>query len=199
MREHERRLRTVPGEHPPPGTGTPAERLLRLVAHGDAEAFEDLYDVVAAPVYGLALRIVRNPGMAEEVSQEVLMDVWRLAARFDPSRGSAMAWVMTLAHRRAVDRVRREESQTERTQRAGALAPEAGDDVAQQVERSLDAARVHRALGTLTSVQREAIDLAFFRGLTHPEVSAALGVPLGTAKTRIRDGLIKLRDVLGVE
>ena len=114
-----------------------------------------------------------------------------------------MAWVLTMTHRRAIDRVRREESQVRRVEAAGALPDEADDDVAVQVtdraERAWDAARVRHALARLTDVQREAIELAFFSGYTHQEVAGALGVPLGTAKTRIRDGLIRLRDALGVE
>jgi RNA polymerase sigma-70 factor (ECF subfamily) len=169
------------------------------VARGDAAAFDRLYPALAGPVYGLALRVVRNPALAEEVSQEVLVDVWRLAPRFDPALGSAMAWVLTMAHRRAVDRVRREQSQEDRAARAAALASDDRDVVVDQLERSWDAARVRRALGGLTPAQREAIEMAFFDGRTHREVAGLLGIPLGTAKTRIRDGLIRLRDALGVE
>jgi len=190
-------LRAVPGASDAPGTSPDA--LLALVGRGDAAAFERLYPLVAGPVYGLALRVVRNPALAEEVSQEVLVEVWRQAPRFDRTRGSAMAWVLTMAHRRAVDRVRREVSQSQRAARAAALASDDRDVVAEQAERSLDAARVRQALGRLTAPQREAIELAFFAGYTHQEVSGVLGVPLGTAKTRIRDGLIRLRDALGVE
>jgi RNA polymerase sigma-70 factor (ECF subfamily) len=193
-----------PGEDAPGGPRADApDALLARVARGDAAAFERLYPLVAGGVYGLALRVVRNPAIAEEVSQEVLVDVWRQAPRFDATRGSAMAWVLTMAHRRAIDRVRREESQVRRVEAAGALPDEADDDVAVQVtdqaERAWDAARVRHALARLTDVQRQAIELAFFSGYTHQEVAGALGVPLGTAKTRIRDGLIRLRDALGVE
>ncbi|HEY0119892.1 MAG TPA: ECF RNA polymerase sigma factor SigK [Cellulomonas sp.] len=192
------RLHAVPGESSSPGTPT-ADSLLAQVARGDAAAFERLYPLVAGPVYGLALRVVRNAALAEEVSQEVLVDVWRQAPRFDRSRGSAMAWVLTMAHRRSVDRVRREVSQSDRAARFAALASDDRDVVVDQVERSWDAAQVRHAMGRLTAAQREAIELAFFSGYTHQEVAGVLGVPLGTAKTRIRDGLIRLRDALGVE
>jgi RNA polymerase sigma-70 factor (ECF subfamily) len=192
--------RAAPDEDARPG-GPTAEHLLALVARGDAGAFERLYPLVAGAVYGLALRVVRNPALAEEVSQEVLVDVWRHAPRFDRARGSAMAWVLTMAHRRAVDRVRGEESQSRRVRAAAAVAPaqEVGDAVAEEVERTWDAARVRHALVRLTDLQREAIELAFFSGYTHQQVAARLDIPLGTAKTRIRDGLIRLRDTLGVE
>jgi len=197
--DDDRRLHLVPDEQ---ATERPDDRspdaLLTLVALGDADAFERLYPVLARAVYGLALRVVRNPSLAEEVSQEVLVEVWRFAPRYDRRRGSAMAWVMTIAHRRAVDRVRREQSQVDRTLRA-AEPPTDHDVVSAAMERSWDTARVRRALAALTVAQREAIELAFFAGYTHQQVSGALGIPLGTAKTRIRDGLIRLRDALGVE
>ena len=198
--DDDRRLHLVPGEQPTerPDDQSP-DGLLTLVALGDAEAFERLYPVLARAVYGLALRVVRNPSLAEEVSQEVLVEVWRFAPRYDRTRGSAMAWVMTIAHRRAVDRVRREQSQVDRALRAVERPTGDHDVVSAAMERSWDTARVSRALAALTAAQREAIELAFFAGYTHQQVSGALGIPLGTAKTRIRDGLIRLRDALGVE
>lgn len=192
-------LRALPGGGAP--GAPPADLLLAQVAGGDEAAFERLYPLVAGAVYGLALRIVRNPALAEEVSQDVLVDVWRQAPRFDRSRGSATAWVLTMAHRRAVDRVRREESQARRLREAAAVTPTepADDAVVDEVARTWEAARVRRALTGLTELQREAIDLAYFSGYTHQQVATALGIPLGTAKTRIRDGLIRLRDALGVD
>ena len=182
------------------GTGDAGvDSLLGEVARGSATAFERLYPMIAGAVYGLALRVVRNPDLAQDVSQEVLVDVWRLAPRFDKQRGSAMAWILTMAHRRSVDRIRREESQTQRAARAAALPAEPHTDVvAAQMERSWDTAMVRRALASLSDIQREAIELAYYHGYTHHQVSTVLDIPLGTAKTRIRDGLIRLRDTMGV-
>ena len=195
--------RRVPGDAPPAPVDdrTPSpEVLLGEVARGSSEAFERLYPMIAGPVYGLALRILRDPGLAQDASQEVLVDVWRLAARFDRSRGSAMTWVLTMAHHRSVDRVRREGSHTARALRAAVVAQEPDHDVVvAQLEREWDAAVVRRAMGSLTAIQREAIELAYYHGYTHHEVSTALEIPLGTAKTRIRDGLIRLRDAMGME
>ena len=176
-----------------------AESLLAEVARGDTAAFDALYAKVSGPVHGLALRVLRDPDLAQDVAQDTLVEIWRQAPRFDPARGSAMAWVMTIAHRRAVDRVRREETQSGVAARAAAVheVPH-HDEVPAAAERSLDGQRVRRAVAGLSPVQREAIELAYWRGYTHQEVSTVLAVPLGTAKTRIRDGLIRLRDALDV-
>ncbi|MCG2803404.1 MAG: ECF RNA polymerase sigma factor SigK [Cellulomonas sp.] len=191
------RLRLVAS---PPGPGPSPEALLAEVAKGSGEAFERLYPLLAGAVYSLALRVVRDPGLAQDVSQEVLVDVWRQAPRFDRSRGSAMTWVLTMTHRRAVDRVRRETSQTERMARdADHRSTPEHDVVVAEVERTWEAAAVRRALATLTTLQREAIELAYYHGYTHQQVSTVLEIPLGTAKTRIRDGLIRLRDTMGVD
>jgi RNA polymerase sigma-70 factor (ECF subfamily) len=154
---------------------------------------------VAAPVYGLIRRVLRDSAQAEEVAQETLLEVWRTAARFDRARGSALAWVMTIAHRRAVDRVRSEAAATAREARVVAAAtPALADEVAEAVESSLEAERVSRCLDGLTELQRESITLAYYSGYTYPQVASALSVALGTVKTRIRDGLKRLRDCLGV-
>ncbi|GLY80882.1 sigma-70 family RNA polymerase sigma factor [Actinoallomurus iriomotensis] len=184
-----------------PGTGGAAglADLLTAVARGDREAFERVYDEVSGPVYGLALRIVRDPAQSEEVAQEALVDVWRTASRYDPGRGGAMAWIMTLAHRRAVDRVRSAQASAEREERAGrASAGPAYDVVAENVQARLEREQVRRCLSTLTETQRESVTLAYYAGYTYREVAALLKVPLGTIKTRMRDGLIRLRDCLGV-
>ena len=168
------------------------------MARGDNAAFGAVYDQVAGQVFGLARTVLRDAAQAEEVCQEVLLDVWRNAARFDASRGTAMAWLMTLAHRRAVDRVRAQQAATAREQRAA--RPEVSyDSVAETVEARLDAERVRRCLGSLTGLQRESITLAYYQGRTYREVAALLSVPVGTVKTRMRDGLIRLRDCLGVD
>ena len=182
----------------------PAERadagldtLLTHVAKGDQAAFEALYDQLGASVYGLIRRVLRNPSQAEEVTQEVLLEVWRTATRFDPARGSAATWVLTIAHRRAIDRVRAEEAATAREQRT-AEVPAATDEVAETVEASMDAERLRRCLAGLTELQRESITLAYYGGYSYAQVAALLDTALGTIKTRIRDGLTRLRACLGV-
>lgn len=167
------------------------------MARGDQAAFEQVYEHIAGPVYGLVLRVVRDPAQSEEVAQEVLVDVWRLAARFDEKRGSALAWVMTLAHRRAVDRVRAAQAAADREERAARPERE-HDEVAEHVEARMEREQVRRCLGTLTELQRESVTLAYYSGYTYREVAELLQVPLGTVKTRMRDGLIRMRDCLGV-
>lgn len=187
-------LRALPG-----GAARDADTLLRRSAHGDQAAFTELYDLVAGQVYGLVRRVLRDPAQSEEVAQEVLLEVWRLAPRFDARRGGAQAWIMTIAHRRAVDRVRSEQSSRTRDDRAAAAAhSRPADVVAEEVETRMEHARVRDALGSLTDLQREAVELAYYGGHTYAEVAELLDAPLGTVKTRLRDGLIRLRDELGV-
>ncbi|GGL44275.1 ECF RNA polymerase sigma factor SigK [Phycicoccus endophyticus] len=185
----------------PSGAAAPApdlSDLLRRSARGEEEAFGQLYDATARRVYGLVLRVVRDPAMSEEVTQEVYLDVWRTSSRFDPDRGSALSWLLTIAHRAAVDRVRSSEASRRREDaHAAATRGVAFDETAEAAHGALEAQRVRRALGTLTEVQRSAVELAFLGGYTHTEVARLLDLPLGTAKTRIRDGLIRLRDTLG--
>ncbi len=177
-----------------------ADALLSAVGRGDRAAFEALYALIAPTVLGVITRVVRDPAQSEEVAQEALVEVWRTAPRFDPARGSAKTFVATIAHRRAVDRVRAEEASRRRERREAATSTdrpdgsEPGDRLIERIERR----QVRTALGTLTDMQREAIVLAYFDGRTHAEVAALLRVPLGTVKTRIRDGLIRLRDTMGV-
>jgi RNA polymerase sigma-70 factor, ECF subfamily len=181
----------------PEGKDRDLDRLLAQVARGDEEAFASVYDQLVGSVYGLIRRVLRNPAQSEEVTQEVLLEVWRSASRFDAARGSAATWVMTIAHRRAVDRVRSAAAAADREQRT-AMPLANVDDVAETVEASLEKERVRRCLHGLTELQRESITLAYYGGYSYREVAALLGSTLGTIKTRIRDGLIRMRDCMGV-
>jgi RNA polymerase sigma-70 factor (ECF subfamily) len=185
------------GQWPPARPGSDLAGLLALVARGDQSAFAAVYDRSAAQVFGLVRRVIRDPAQSEEVTQEVMLEVWRSASRFDPHRGSAMAWLMTLAHRRAVDRIRSGQAAAEREVRAAAATGPGYDMVAEEVETRLDAQRVRRCLESLTDLQRESVTLAYYGGYTYREVASLLGVATGTVKTRMRDGLIRLRDCLG--
>jgi len=185
-----------PGTWPPPAGGNDLAGLLARVARGDQAAFATVYDRAAAQVFGLVSRVVRDPAQSEEVTQEVMLDVWRTASRFDPHRGSAMVWLMTLAHRRAVDRVRSGQAAAARELRVAA-AETGYDMVAEEVESRLEAQRVRRCLDSLTELQRESVTLAYYGGYTYREVAGLLGVAVGTVKTRMRDALIRLRDCLG--
>ncbi|MEE1740815.1 sigma-70 family RNA polymerase sigma factor [Streptomyces sp. BE147] len=182
-----------------PVPGPDLQELLVLVATGDQDAFAEVYDAVCGPVLGLVRSVLRDPAQSEEVAQEVLVEVWRTAPRFRASRGSAMNWVLTLAHRRAVDRVRSAEASAAREHRAALLdRTPAFDEVTEQVETRLEREQVRRCLRNLSELQRQSVNLAYYRGLTYREVAELLRVPLGTIKTRLRDGLIRLRDCLGV-
>jgi RNA polymerase sigma-70 factor (ECF subfamily) len=173
--------------------------LMSRVARGDQDAFASLYDVVAGPVLGIVRKVLRDPAQSEEVAQEVLVEVWRTAARYRPERGSVMNWVLTLTHQRAVDRVRSVEASAAREQKAALLDRTSPfDEVTEQVEARLEREQVRRCLRTLTELQRQSVTLAYYRGLTYREVAELLATPLGTVKTRLRDGLIRLRDCLGV-
>lgn len=172
-------------------------QLLVRVGRGDEAAFDELYNAVAGSVFGVALRVVRDHAIAEEVAQDVLVEVWRLASRYRPEVGNGRTWVLTMAHRRAIDRVRSEQAHTDRLRAHGAKTTGSHDEpdtVVDTAHREWEAQRVRAGLALLTARQREAIDLAFSKGFTHREVAASLDIPLGTAKARIRDGLIKLRD-----
>jgi RNA polymerase sigma-70 factor, ECF subfamily len=183
-----------------PGGASPGSDLaaqLTMVARGDAAAFDAVFEQLGPSVYGVVKRVIRDPAQSEEVTQEVMLEVWRTAAKFDAERGSATSWVMTLAHGRAVDRVRSVQKDAERARRTAA-ADIPYDMVTEAVESSLERERVRRCLGSLTELQRETVTLAYYRGYTYGQVASLLGVPTGTVKTRMRDALIRLRDCLGV-
>ncbi len=186
-----------------PGAGAVSRRTaddaLSRVARGDLTAFGDLYDALAPAVHGTVMAVLRDPDHAAEVTQEVMVEVWRSATRFDAALGSARAWVTTMAHRRAVDRVRAVQAQRSRDQRAlDHDLPREFDVVAEQAEGNLEAERVRHCLGGLTPTQREAVVLAYYDGRTYREVADQLAAPLPTVKSRIRDGLTRLRDCLEV-
>lgn len=187
-----------------PGTRTSSGRptaddALARVAGGDLEAFTVLYDALSPAVHGTALAVLRDPEHAAEVTQEVMVEVWRTAARFDARRGSARAWATTMAHRRAIDRVRAVQAQRTRDQQdLDSAAQRPFDVVAEEVEAGLEAQRVRHCLGGLTDTQREAVSLAYYDGYSYREVAEHLEAPLPTVKSRIRDGLTRLRDCLGV-
>ena len=174
--------------------------LLLRVAAGDQRAFGDLYDLIAPRMLGLVRHVLRDHAQSEEVVQEVLLEVWQTAPRFDPNKGKAVTWMLTMAHRRAIDRVRSAQSSRVRDTRIGIrdLVREY-DSVAESVEIRIEHDRVEKALGRLTELQKQAVELAYYGGYSHREVSDLLGVPMGTVKTRLRDGMMRLREELGVE
>jgi RNA polymerase sigma-70 factor (ECF subfamily) len=173
--------------------------LLMRVARGDEAAFGALYDSLGGSVYGLARRIIRDPARAEEVAQEVFLQVWQTAARFDPGRGRAKSWVLTVAHRRAVDAVRHDQAATNRERTYDWTTGPDHDVVDETVSLRLEHEQVRRCMDGLTDLQREAITLAYFQGYTYAETAEVLGANPSTIKTRMRDGLVRLRDCMGVD
>jgi len=175
------------------------QRLLERVSIGDQAAFSELYDEVSRRVFGLVKRLLVDHSQSEEVTQEIFLEIWQSASRFDPNKGGASTWILTMAHRRAVDRVRASQSSRDRDIRIGIRDRDSEyDHVSESVEVKFEHERVERAMERLTELQRQAITLSYYGGYTNSEVSEMLSVPIGTIKTRIRDGMIRLRDELDV-
>ena len=176
-----------------------ATALLVRVADGDQRAFSELYDLMASRMLGLVRHVLKDHAQSEEVVQEVLLEVWQTASRFDPNKGKAVTWMLTMAHRRAIDRVRSAQASRDRDTKIGIrdLGREV-DTVSESAEISIEHKRVEKAMARLSDLQRQAVELAYYGGYTQSEVAEMLNIPLGTVKTRLRDGLIRLRTELGV-
>lgn len=186
----------------PPGArhigASETDRLLVSVAAGSQEAFARLYDAVAGPIYGIAYQVLQDPARAEEVAQEVMLEVWQTAPRYRPESGHAMTWMMTIAHHRAVDSVRTAQRSAERERVVSQREPTpAFDNVAEAVEALGERERVRSCLKELTVELRQPVLLAYYRGLTHTEIASALSLPPGTVKSRLRRALTRLRHCLG--
>lgn len=187
-------LRSVVAPEEPADLG----ELLSFVARGNEAAFGAVYDQMGASVYGLARRVIRDPSRAEEVAQEVFLQIWQTAARFDPARGKGKSWILTLAHRRAVDAVRHDQAATNRDRKYDWSGGPDYDQVEEKVTVNLEHEQVRRCMGGLTDLQREAVHLAYYQGFTYAEIATVLDVNPATIKTRMRDGLVRLRDCMGV-
>jgi RNA polymerase sigma-70 factor (ECF subfamily) len=175
------------------------EELLGRVAQGDQRAFAALYDEISPRVFGLVRRLLVDHAQSEEVTQEIFLEIWTNATRYEPSKGGATTWILTMAHRRAVDRIRASQAGRDRDLKIGIRDHVAEyDNVASTVEVTIEHERVTKAMSQLTELQRQAVSLAYYGGYSHSEVAAMLKVPIGTVKTRLRDGMIRLRDELGV-
>lgn len=170
---------------------------MRRVAAGDRDAFALVYDAHAAPAFGLALRLLGDQAVAEDVVQEAFLSAWRQAARFDPGRGSLRAWLLTIVHHRAVDQQRRQSRTVPVSgDDAGLIQQPAASETFQEAMSSVTAASVRQALAGLPREQQQCLELAYFGGLPHGEIATRLGLPLGTVKGRIRLAMVKLRGVL---
>jgi RNA polymerase sigma factor (sigma-70 family) len=179
---------------PPPLAQVPDEALLALVARGDESALAELYDRFGGVAYGLAFRILRDGAFAQDAVQEAFLAAWRTAVSFDPARGSASTWLLTLVHRRAVDLVRREDRR--RASSIEDLPVASGDATDETAEVRERRRAVQAALAALPAEQREALELAYYGGLSQSELAERLGVPLGTVKSRMFAALAKLRELL---
>jgi RNA polymerase sigma-70 factor (ECF subfamily) len=179
----------------PPLSHLSDEALLQLVARSDDDALAELYDRYGRIAYRLALRILRDAQLAQDAVQDAFLAAWRTARAFDSRRGTPSAWLLTLVHRRAVDVVRREDRR--RTDTLADAPVAAGEATDEEAERREERRRVQAALDVLTPAEREALELAYYGGLTQTEIAERLGVPLGTVKSRMFAGLARLRDSLG--
>ena len=192
-------------EAPAALTDPPAEFSQRLagllgrIAGGDQAAFAEFYGLTSRRVFGMARRVLIDPGLSEDATQEVFLQVWQNASKFNPEAGSPLSWLMTISHRRAVDKVRSSQSSSDRDARYGASSQDIDhDSVSDEVATRLEAEAVVRCLETLTDTQQESVRLAYYGGLTYREVAERLNAAVPTVKSRIRDGLIRLKTCLGV-
>lgn len=170
--------------------------VMSRVARGDVSAFAELYDGMAAPLFSFAMRILRDGGEAEDLLQDVFVKIWNHAGSYDPQRGTPFAWAATLTRYKAIDRLRARHRRERLSEAAGNEVLDASDPSRTAVDDRPDAEALRSVFGRLSAEQREVIDLAFFSGLTQPEIAAQLQQPLGTVKARIRRGMLKLRDFL---
>ena len=184
---------------PPVDPGQRLSALLERIARGDQAAFAEFYQLTSRRVFGMARRVLIDPELSEDTTQEVFLQVWQNAAKFDSQSGSALSWLMTISHRRAVDKVRSSQSSTDREAKYGASTQDVDHDtVSEEVGSRLEAEAVVRCLETLTETQQESVRLAYYGGLTYREVAERLNAAVPTIKSRIRDGLIRLKTCLGV-
>jgi RNA polymerase sigma-70 factor, ECF subfamily len=173
--------------------------LLARIAGGDQAAFAEFYQLTSRRVFGMARRVLIDPELSEDTTQEVFLQVWQNAGKFNPEAGSPLSWLMTISHRRAVDKVRSSQSATDREAKYGASSQDVDhDSVSAEVDSKLEAEAVVRCLQTLTDTQQESVRLAYYGGLTYREVAEKLNAAVPTIKSRIRDGLIRLKTCLGV-
>jgi RNA polymerase sigma-70 factor (ECF subfamily) len=176
----------------------PERRILERMATGDGDALRELYDLHGRAVYSLAVRILRSQSDAEDIVQEVFVQAWRQAARYDATRGTVVGWLLMQAKSRSIDRLRARKARPEHADDAQRPEPvDTGVSADVQVVRVEQAQRVREALERLPVLQKTALELAYYEGLTHVEIAEQLEQPLGTVKTRIRQGLLKLREALG--
>ncbi|OFI37665.1 RNA polymerase subunit sigma [Arthrobacter sp. SW1] len=190
---------TGTGTSPVPELNAQLGRLLGMIAGGDRDAFVEFYGLTSRRVFGLARRVLLDQELSEDATQEVFLQVWQSAGRFDPAAGSPLAWLMTITHRRAVDKVRSVQAATDREASYGAASQDIEHDaVSEEVGSRLEAEAVARCLQTLTETQQESVRLAYYGGLSYREVAEKLHAALPTIKSRIRDGLLRLKNCLEV-